>query len=157
MPEGIRVTNCSPGSLERDSARCKADTTNCISLPCNVTSALCYGLRKKQRWKGRTVGKVMPSRKRREKNPTSLTPEACQEDKPHVGSREQRVLCLHGRGGQGRGRTCTQGTGYLRSPHGPGSSPPSQNLPLCLMAGVQQSARSQGALLGSDPCAISVT
>lgn len=36
----------------------------------------------------------MTSQKRRGKNPTSLTPEACQEDEPHVGSREKRVLCV---------------------------------------------------------------
>lgn len=34
--------------------------------------------------------------------------------------------CLHRRAGQGGGRTCTQGTVYLRSPPCHGSSPPPQ-------------------------------
>lgn len=57
-------------------------------------------------------GDAKPKAKRTS-NPTSLTPETCQEAKPHVGSKETTFTT--GRSRAGRRQDMTQGTGYLRS------------------------------------------
>jgi len=56
-----------------------------------------------------------------------------------------RARCLRGRPGQGEGTTCTQGTGYLRSPRCHGSSPPPQKPPSVRHGRCSASTKNQAA------------